>query len=67
MDPMSLIVGLFLGLIGGAYFLYGKKEANAFAMLSGAALCIIPYFIPNLILLIVISAAFMAAPIYLGR
>ncbi|HEY9842396.1 MAG: amino acid transport protein [Candidatus Sericytochromatia bacterium] len=67
MDPTSLFMGFMLGTIGGGYFLYGKKQSNAVAMLCGAFLCVLPYFIPNLILLGIVSVLLMAAPIAASR
>ena len=46
------------------YFIYGKKEAEAVPMLAGAALCIVPYFIDNLLVLILVCAALLAAPFF---
>lgn len=67
MDPATLFVGFMLGTIGTAYFVWGKKENNAAAMLSGFLLIALPYFIPNLWVLGLISLLLMAAPVLLAR
>src|SRR5512135_3310363 len=62
MSTTVICVNLLAGLIGAAYFIYGKKTAN-FKMLGwGMALCVVPYFIGNTLLLIVACLAMAAAP-----
>jgi hypothetical protein len=67
MDSSALWVGMLFGAIGGGYFLYGKKQADAPAMLVGFLLCFVPYFIPNLIVLSILSLALMAVPILMHK
>lgn len=45
---MSLLVGLVAGLIGTAWFIYGRKQNHSIAMWAGAGLCVYPYFVGNL-------------------
>lgn len=44
----SLIISLIAGLIGTAYFIYGRKQSRSIAMWAGAGLCVYPYFVGNL-------------------
>lgn len=62
MSATTLLMGLFLGLIGSAYFLYGKKQNQALPMLTGCALCVLPYFISSNWLLLPLSLGLMALP-----
>lgn len=67
MDTTTLMTGMLLGCIGGGYFLYGKKQAHAPALISGCLLCILPYFIGNLVVLLLLSLVLMAFPVLIGK
>ena len=41
----SLIISMFCGIVGIAYFRYGKKQQNTIALISGIGLIAFPYFI----------------------
>jgi hypothetical protein len=43
----TFILALFWGLIGMAYFVYGKKQSNAIALGAGIGLMFFPYFVSN--------------------
>ena len=62
MSMTTIMVSLVAGLIGSGYFMYGKKNHNLTMVFSGIALCVVPYFIGNSILLIVACLAVTAAP-----
>ena len=62
MSMTTIIISLVAGLIGSGYFMYGKKSQNFRMVFSGIALCVVPYFISNTILLIVACLAMTAAP-----
>jgi hypothetical protein len=62
MDSATLIIGVLAGAVGMGYFIYGKKQAKAVPLLCGLGLCVIPYFINNVILLIVTCLAMIIAP-----
>jgi hypothetical protein len=61
----TIFVSLVAGLIGSGYFMYGKKTHNLKMLCSGMALCLVPYFIGNTILLIVACVAMTAMPFVL--
>jgi len=65
MSMTSIIVSLVAGLIGSGYFMYGKRSHNLKMVFTGIALCVVPYFISNSILLIVACLAMTAAPFVL--
>jgi hypothetical protein len=58
----SLVIGLIAGIFGVAYFMYGKKQANFTAMISGLLLCVYPYFFESVLWLSIIGAMLLAAP-----
>ena len=57
-----ICINLLAGLVGTAYFMYGKKTCNFKVIGWGIALCVVPYFIGNTLLLIVACLAMAAAP-----
>lgn len=62
MSMTTIVISLIAGLVGSAFFIYGKKNCNFKMLFSGVALCVVPYFIGNTILLIVACVAMAAAP-----
>ena len=58
----SLLVSVFAGAIGMAYFVYGKRQSKFVPMLGGILLCVYPYFFENILWLSVIGLALVAAP-----
>ncbi len=61
-NPWSIVLAVLFGAIGMGYLIYGKKQQNWIALLSGVALCAFPYFISNLFLMIIIGVVFIALP-----
>ena len=61
----SLLWGLVFGSIGTGYFLYGKNQQHLVALLSGLALCVIPYVATTALWMIPLSAVLMALPFVL--
>lgn len=51
--------------LGMGYFVYGKKQGKASALLGGAALMVYPYLVSNVLLLVLLGAAFAAVPFFL--
>jgi hypothetical protein len=62
MDATTLFIGLIAGSFGMGYFVYGKKQARIIPLVSGIGLCVIPYFIENITLLILVCLALIIAP-----
>ncbi|MBL9147564.1 MAG: hypothetical protein JNM94_02615 [Phycisphaerae bacterium] len=60
----TLLIGLLTGLVGTAYFLYGKRAEKPVALVAGAVLCVYPYFVSNAILSIVIGLVIAAVPFF---
>ncbi|MDA8163357.1 MAG: hypothetical protein M0022_10745 [Desulfobacteraceae bacterium] len=65
MSAAGLFFGMIFGLIGAGYFMYGKKQQRYSILLSGALLCIFPYFINNLILLVIIGVLLLILPFFM--
>jgi high-affinity K+ transport system ATPase subunit B len=62
MSMTIIFINLVAGLVGTAYFMYGKKRCDVKLLCCGVALCVVPFFISNTILLIVACLAMAAAP-----
>jgi hypothetical protein len=60
---MTLLLGLFFGAIGTAYFIYGRQQHDALALGIGVALAVYPYFFSNVFLVLLIGAALAMIPI----
>jgi hypothetical protein len=58
----SLIIGLFSGAFGMAYFVYGRRQSKLVPVIAGLLLCVFPYFTDNLLAQCVIGAVLLAAP-----
>ncbi|WJG10114.1 hypothetical protein [Aliiglaciecola sp. LCG003] len=65
MDDSSLMVWsvLFSG-IGIGFFLYGKKQKAAVPLLTGIALCVFPYFVPSVTVLLLVGLVLIAIPYF---
>lgn len=57
-----LLWGMLFGMIGIAYFAYGKKKDNAVIRFTGIALIFFPYLFTNAWLLFFCGIAIMFAP-----
>ena len=67
MSTTLIVVNIVAGLIGTLYYYYGKKTSNLKILFSGVALCIVPYFISNTILLITACVAMALTPFAIDR
>ena len=61
-DASTIMIYLFFGLVGTAYIIYGKKRQAFIPLLSGIALCVIPYAITSLTPLVLVSIVLVAIP-----
>ena len=64
MDAGVLLWGLLFSSIGLGFFLYGKKQRAVVPLVCGLVLMIYPYFIPNVIALVVIGVVLSAVPYF---
>ena len=61
LDGNSLLASLLVGLVGTAFFMYGKRQGRFPHMLAGGALVVYPYFVSSVALMAVIAVAMVAA------
>ena len=59
---MDLILGLIFGIIGSAYFVYGRKQQHASAFFAGIALMIFPMLVSQEVWLIIGGLGFTVLP-----
>ena len=64
MDSASVLVGVLLGAVGVGYIVYGRRQMCGAALVSGILLCVFPYFVANIWLVLLIAAALMLLPRY---
>jgi hypothetical protein len=62
MDEAHLWVSMFLGAIGAGMFLYGKKAGRMIPLGAGLGLMVVPYFIPNVMVMAAAGCAMAALP-----
>ena len=62
MNGTTLLLSLLTGSVGAGYFIYGKKQRRFLPMLSGAGLCVVPYFVSSLLLLTGLSLVLCLLP-----
>ena len=65
LTPGSLFIGLVAGLLGSAYFMYGKRRSRINLMVAGGLLLVYPYFVDRLIWQVLLGAAIAAAPFFI--
>ena len=63
----SMMTYMMVGLIGMAYFIYGKKQADLLFMLDGIALSVYPFFISGTIPVLIVGLILTAAPFVYRR
>jgi hypothetical protein len=60
-----LLWGLLYGSIGLGFFIYGRNQKAPVPLICGIALMVFPYFVSNVVLLVLIGAALIAIPYFL--
>ena len=59
-----LIWGMIFGSIGVGFFIYGRKQKAIVPFCVGVALCVFPYFIANVYMLVLVGVVLMAIPYF---
>jgi len=59
-----LLWGLLFGSIGFGFFLFGKKQKAVVPLITGIALCVVPYFIADVYALVIVGVILMAIPFF---
>ena len=62
-----IIISGFLGLIGFAYLVYGKKRPDLVAVICGLGLMVVPYIVKNLIVLGAVGLVMCALPFIMNK
>jgi len=62
MDMNLLMASLLFGMVGMAMCMYGKKAGRMVPLGVGAALMVVPYFITNLIVLLLVCCGLVTVP-----
>ena len=66
MDSSAQILwGVLFGGIGVGFFIYGKKQQAVVPLITGIALCVYPYFVSNVYLLVIVGCVLMAIPYFI--
>jgi hypothetical protein len=60
-----LLWGLLFGSIGFGFFIYGKKQKAVVPLITGIMLCVVPYYIANVYVLVAIGVILMAIPFFI--
>lgn len=62
MNTTAIFLAAVFGAVGMGYLVYGKKQQNMMALLSGLGLCGIPYFISNALALTALCVFLIILP-----
>ena len=61
-EPGKLFIEFLFGLVGMAYFLYGRKQGRMLFMACGAGLGVFPYFVDALWAIVLAGLLLSALP-----
>jgi len=64
-DTSLLFWGMIFGSIGLGFFIYGKKQKAVVPLLTGIALFVVPYLMPNVYMLVIVGVILVALPYFL--
>jgi hypothetical protein len=59
-----LMWGMLFGAIGFGFFLYGRKQKSVVPLITGIALSVVPYFIANVYVLVIVGVILVAIPYF---
>ncbi|GGI86245.1 hypothetical protein GCM10007978_24990 [Shewanella hanedai] len=66
MDSASMMLWVVLfGSIGMGYFIYGKRQSKLVPLCIGIALCIFPYFMTGVTMLLIVGVVLVAIPYFI--
>lgn len=67
MEGTSLLIwGVVFGAIGLGFFTYGRQQRAVVPLLTGIALFVFPYFISNVIVLVIVGMLLVALPYFVS-
>ena len=59
-----LIWGMVFGSIGVGFFIYEKQQKAIVPLCVGVALCVFPYFIANVYVLVLVGVSLLTIPYF---
>jgi hypothetical protein len=59
-----LVWGVLFGSVGMGFFIYGRRQRAVVPLVAGLALMVVPYFVPNVYLLLLVGCALIALPYF---
>lgn len=59
-----LIWGLIFGSLGTGFAIYGKRQKAIVPLCVGITLCVVPYFIANVYVLVAVACVLAAIPYF---
>lgn len=62
--PSLLFWGIIFGSFGLAYFIYGRKQGAMVPLFVGIVLCVLPYLVANVYLLVIIGFILVILPYF---
>jgi hypothetical protein len=63
-NTAALIWSIIFGSIGTGFAIYGKRQKAIVPLCIGVALCVFPYFIENVYVLVFVGVVLMAIPYF---
>jgi hypothetical protein len=57
---------MFIGSVGLGYFFYGKRQRRGLHLTAGILLMVYPYFVPNILLMVLIAGGVVGLVYFLG-
>ncbi len=60
----TLLWGVLFSSIGFGFFVYGKKQSKLVPLVSGLALMVYPYFMPDAVVLVLLGLVLVAVPYF---
>lgn len=61
LDGNALLASLLIGLVGSAFFMYGRRQGRIPQMAVGVVLVVFPYFVSSVALMFAIAAGLVVA------
>ncbi|MCJ7772180.1 MAG: hypothetical protein MUP22_03485 [Desulfobacterales bacterium] len=58
----TLMWGMIFGSIGLGFIVYGRKQKAVIPLICGIGLIVVPYFIPNIYILVLSGIVLIASP-----
>ena len=62
MSATQLLLGVWLGAVGGAYMLYGRKQGAPLPLVCGVLLLIVPYLLKGTVIQVLVGMVLAAIP-----